>query len=191
VRVPASYCGLWGVRPTHGRIPLTGARPLAPSFDTVGWFARDPALLRAAGAALLPAGGAAALGGAAPGDGAAGHGGGGAPRWLVAKDAFELALPETGAAIYGALSGDKFAGVQAVLGAPSEVTIGQLEGLEGLKSWMGVFRYTQVGRWNGSPVALRCRGRLAAKSALEGRGQGATGGAAWGGEGGRGVGRRA
>ena len=36
VRIPASYCGLFGFRPTHGRIPLEGARPLAPSFDTVG-----------------------------------------------------------------------------------------------------------------------------------------------------------
>ena len=36
VRVPASYCGLFGFRPSHGRISLRLARPLAPSFDTVG-----------------------------------------------------------------------------------------------------------------------------------------------------------
>lgn len=54
VRVPASFCGLWGLRPTHGAIPLTGVMPLAPSFDTVGWFARDGALLGRVGAALLP-----------------------------------------------------------------------------------------------------------------------------------------
>lgn len=53
VRVPASYCGTWGMRPTHGRVDSTGLVPLAPSFDTVGWFARDPALLGAAGQALL------------------------------------------------------------------------------------------------------------------------------------------
>jgi amidase len=37
VRVPAGYCGVWGVRPSWGRISLEGGRPLAPSFDTVGW----------------------------------------------------------------------------------------------------------------------------------------------------------
>jgi amidase len=53
VRLPASYCGILGFRPSHARIPLDGIVPLAPSFDTVGWFARDPALLERVGAALL------------------------------------------------------------------------------------------------------------------------------------------
>lgn len=53
VRVPAAYCGLFGIRPTHGRVDITGVAPLAPSFDTVGWFARDPATFDAAGRALL------------------------------------------------------------------------------------------------------------------------------------------
>jgi len=41
VRLPASFCGILGMRPTHGRIPLDGVCLLAPSFDTCGWFARD------------------------------------------------------------------------------------------------------------------------------------------------------
>ena len=41
VRAPASHCGLWGLRPTHGRISLHGAHDLSPSFDTCGFFARD------------------------------------------------------------------------------------------------------------------------------------------------------
>lgn len=41
IRAPASFCGLIGLRTTHGAIPLQGAMPLAPSFDTFGWFARD------------------------------------------------------------------------------------------------------------------------------------------------------
>jgi Asp-tRNA(Asn)/Glu-tRNA(Gln) amidotransferase A subunit family amidase len=55
IRVPASYCGLYGLRPTHGAISLAGALPLAPSFDTAGLLARDPALLATAAAVLLPA----------------------------------------------------------------------------------------------------------------------------------------
>lgn len=41
VRAPASHCGLFGIRPTHGRISLQGCLDLAPSFDTCGFFARD------------------------------------------------------------------------------------------------------------------------------------------------------
>jgi amidase len=43
IRAPASLCGIWGYRPTHGLLPLTGCVPLAPSFDTVGAMARDGA----------------------------------------------------------------------------------------------------------------------------------------------------
>ena len=41
VRVPASFCGLYGIRPTHGRLDLSGMLPQAPSSDTTGWFALD------------------------------------------------------------------------------------------------------------------------------------------------------
>jgi len=53
VRVPAAFCGVAAMRPTHGRITLDGVLPFAPSYDTVGWFARDSKLLRSAGHALL------------------------------------------------------------------------------------------------------------------------------------------
>ena len=43
VRIPASFCGLYGLRPTHNRIPLEGILMQAPSYDTIGWFARDAA----------------------------------------------------------------------------------------------------------------------------------------------------
>jgi len=41
VRAPANHCGLYGLRPTHGRVSLEGSLDLAPSFDTCGWFSRD------------------------------------------------------------------------------------------------------------------------------------------------------
>lgn len=62
VRIPASYCGVFGIRPSFGAVSLAGACPLAPSFDTAGWFARDADLLARAGDALLPGAGEGVLG---------------------------------------------------------------------------------------------------------------------------------
>ncbi|GAA2267363.1 amidase [Glycomyces scopariae] len=53
IRVPASYCGLYGLRPTHGRVSLAGAVPLAPTFDTAGVLTRDARTLRLAMEVLL------------------------------------------------------------------------------------------------------------------------------------------
>jgi amidase len=83
VRVPASFCGLYGIRPTHGRIDVTGMLPQAPSSDTTGWFARD-ALTFARVSAVM-------LGEEIPTE---------LPRRLiVAADAFAFAEPETSAAL--------------------------------------------------------------------------------------------
>jgi len=45
VRIPASFCGAYAYRPTHGAIPTKGMVPLAPSCDTVGLLAADPELM--------------------------------------------------------------------------------------------------------------------------------------------------
>jgi amidase len=74
VRVPASFTGIFGFRPTHGRIPTAGVVPFAPSYDTIGWFARDPGVLSAVGDVLLGRARAAPI-----------------RRLLLVRDAFALA----------------------------------------------------------------------------------------------------
>ncbi|MGI3778591.1 MAG: amidase [Janthinobacterium lividum] len=83
VRVPASFCGLYGIRPTHGRVDFAGIAAQSPSADTCGWFARDPALLARIGTVLL----GEDLPGALP------------TRLLVATDAFGFADEDTAAAL--------------------------------------------------------------------------------------------
>lgn len=53
-RAPAAFCGVFGFRASHGAISMQGVIPLAPSFDTIGWFARDIDTMIAVGDALLP-----------------------------------------------------------------------------------------------------------------------------------------
>src|SRR5699024_9338197 len=71
IRVPASFCGLVGLRPTHGRISLAGVRPMAPGCDTVGLLAADVSGVADAfdtliGPAAVPAPGSAAVPASAP-----------------------------------------------------------------------------------------------------------------------------
>lgn len=83
VRVPASFCGLYGIRPTHGRLDLSGMMKQAPSSDTTGWFARDAATFARVSAVLL----GEAIPPALP------------TRLIVATDAFGFAEPATAAAL--------------------------------------------------------------------------------------------
>ena len=53
IRVPASHCGIFGIRPTHGRVNTSCVMPLAESYDTIGWFTRDADLLLRVGKILL------------------------------------------------------------------------------------------------------------------------------------------
>lgn len=53
VRIPAMANGIYGIRPTHGRVSLRGALPLAKTFDTVGCLAASAGLLRKVASVLL------------------------------------------------------------------------------------------------------------------------------------------
>jgi amidase len=83
VRVPASFCGLYGIRSTHGRLDRSGMMQQAPSSDTTGWFARDIDTFARVSAVMLDE----AIPSALP------------DRLIVAVDAFAFADPEVGAAL--------------------------------------------------------------------------------------------
>lgn len=59
IRIPAACCGIVGFKPTHGRVPLEGCFPLAPTWDTAGPMARsvtDCVAMMGALAPMEPAG---------------------------------------------------------------------------------------------------------------------------------------
>jgi amidase len=128
VRAPASFCGVYGIRPTHGRVSLQGACALAKSFDTAGWFTRDALLLERIGRVLL---------------GETGTGNQGVA--LLADDAFALLGSAAVAALQPALEK-----IKAVLGPLQNVTVSA----EGLPQWFQAFRvlqgaeiHQQLGDW--------------------------------------------
>lgn len=128
VRAPASFCGIYGMRPTHGRISLAGACALAKSFDTAGWFARDATLLERVGQVLLGAETAPA-----PGE------------LLLAQDALALLDTKAVTAVQPAL-----ARITAALGVLRPVAVSA----EGLPQWFQAFRvlqgaeiHAQLGDW--------------------------------------------
>lgn len=122
IRTPGSYCGLYGLRPTHGRIPLDNVMPLAPSFDTCGWFARDAELLRRVGEVLFEEQAETAP---AP------------ARLLLAEDAFALAEEPVRKAMEPWVQK-----LEARLSPAEAVVIGEPGG--GLAEWMWRFRKIQA-----------------------------------------------
>ncbi len=102
VRAPASFCGLYGLRPTFGAIALDDCMPLAPSFDTCGFFARDLATFGRMASVLLPAD-AADLS---------------TPHLMVAADLFAR-LPANSRAVLAA----RLAAIAAISGEPAPAVV--------------------------------------------------------------------
>jgi amidase len=118
VRAPASFCGVYGLRPTHGRISLEGACPLASSFDTAGWFARDPEVMERVGAVLFSEQAVTLM-----------------PRQLLlAEDAFGLLAAEVRDVLRPGVER-----LVTVLGPARHVTVAE----KGLAQWLDVFRTLQ------------------------------------------------
>ncbi|MGV3710745.1 MAG: amidase [Gemmatimonas sp.] len=120
VRGPASFCGIYGIRPTHGRIALDHVLPLAPSYDTCGWFANTANVLSRVGRVLF--GGPAGVNAPARGP------------LLVASDAFAYAMPGVADALAPAVSR-----VASLLGDPRDMVVSR----EGISDWYDVFRVVQ------------------------------------------------
>ncbi len=134
VRAPASYCGLWGIRPTHGRVDNSRALPLAPSFDTAGYFADDPKIFARVAPVLLGEDARAFR----------------LTRLLRADDAFAKLLSEREAAALRPVE----ANVEARLGAATRVAVAP----EGLERWYWTFRHLQaVEAWQAHGAWIQSR----------------------------------
>jgi amidase len=120
IRLPASFCGVWGFRPTHGAISTDDVVPLAPSYDAVGWMTPTVQLLARAGEVLLPL--------ARDNERALPR------RLLLPEDAWSMA----DALVSGALTASV-----AWLAAHFAQTAHEPLTVNGLESWQKIFRVTQ------------------------------------------------
>jgi amidase len=138
VRVPASFCGLYGIRTTYGRISTAGVMPMAPSFDTVGWFARDAATLRRVGEVYF--------GSTRPDK---------TPRLLLARDAFDI--PTRAIA-------DVLLPIARSLGATREMVLYP----HGIDEWLDTFRPLQLNElWSTHGVWATTPGRVLSQAVRE------------------------
>lgn len=128
VRIPASFCGIPGIRPTHGRVSLEGACPLAPSLDTGGWFAKDIDLLAKVGSVILEPSTRRKVA---------------FKRVLLPTDALAQAAPAT-ADSFRQLIKQHHNLLAKLAATPVGVTLSDLKDLQGLAAWVEPFRLVQA-----------------------------------------------
>ena len=128
IRVPASFCGLYGLRTTYGRVSTAGVMAMAPSFDTVGWLAREATTLRRLGEVYF--GPIRATG---------------KPRFMLACDAFDIPVRAISEALLPIARG---------LGPAKEVALYP----HGADEWLDTFRplqlnelWSMLGAWATQP----------------------------------------
>jgi len=143
IRVPASFCGIFGIRTSFGRLSNAGVMAMAPSFDAVGWLAADAGVLARVGEVYF--GGSSVE---RP------------TRLLIATDAFDIPTPAIAEALRP---------IVRSLGAGKEIALYQ----EGIEHWLDTFRPLQLydlratlGSWANAPgrtlsQSVRDRIRLA------------------------------
>jgi amidase len=138
IRVPASFCGLYGLRTSYGRISTAGVMPMAPSFDTVGWLSADAGVLRRVGEVyfgLIRKSNSVRL--------------------LLARDAFDVPVQAIGEALLP---------IAHALGAATEVTLYP----HGVEEWLDTFRPLQLSElWSTHGAWATAPGRVLSQAVHE------------------------
>jgi amidase len=124
VRVPASFVGVYGFRPTHDAVSLAGVVPFAPSFDTIGWFARDATTLSRVGDVLLPMASPAPI-----------------RRFRLVRDALALADPAVAAALHRACAAFDVVDEISLFAGEAQQWLECYRVLQGAEIW------TELGPW--------------------------------------------
>ncbi len=133
IRVPASYCGILGWRPTHGAVSAAGVTPLAPSFDTIGLLARSAAVLRTAAEVALSTGDAAL---AARNVVAVAAASGATTRLALAAELVDVLDPEVADALLAGVAA-RFGSVpeRVELGVDMDECLATFRTLQGAEAW--------------------------------------------------------
>lgn len=125
VRVPASNCGIWGWRSSHGLISVAGVNPFSPTFDTVSFFASEFSVLKEVGKTFYSS---------------LGTNTSNKPRIYVIKEAWELADQAVCASLQESVEALK------KIGDLNEISIREIDkesNLDGMSNWLKTYNSVQ------------------------------------------------